>query len=316
MARILPWAAADAAAMSRAFAVEADRWTRHLAWDTRELWPAVERARQAGRLEGVVVDDGAGGIAGWAYFACRDGDLQIGAVAAGAPADTAALIDAVLASPHAADARRAVVFAFSEAPALGEVLSSRGFLHDGYAYLVRPVGPSAPPSVPGRAWDLRDLDSTADLLRASYPPEDALRPFAPQGRPAEWRQYVGDLVMGQGCGRFRASLSVALPGDDGRLDAVALVTDIGERSAHLAQLAVRPGLRGAGLGAALLTAVEGQCAASGYERLTLLVGDGNRRASRLYRRAGYLEQARFVCAARGRLRERAAVAVAGARARG
>lgn len=313
MTRVRTWTGADTAALVRAFDAEQTRWRRELAWDTRDLWPAVERGRQAGRVPGFVALGESGALSGWTYFVCRDGDLQIGALSASAPEATAALLDAVLASPEAATARRALLFAFTDAPDLDAALAARGFAADGYAYLERPLAPRRGLRPTGRSWDLRDLEATADLLQASYAAVDPLRPFAPGGQPAAWRQYVGDLVMGQGCGRFRPSLSVAVPGDDGQLDAVALVTDIGERSAHLAQLAVRPGLRGAGLGAHLVAAVETQAAAAGFQRLTLLVSGGNQRAAGMYARAGFVSRARFACAARpveGHLRREARPGVA------
>ena len=296
--RVQSWTGADTTSLGRAFAAEQARWRRDLAWDTRDLWPAIERGRQSGRLPGLVARGDDGALAGWTYFVVRDGDLQVGGLSAREPAVTAALLDALVARPEAEAARRVLLFAFSDAPGLDDALATRGFAADGYAYLERVLSPQGGSLQPGRPWDLRDLEATADLLRASYPAADPYRPFAPGGQPDAWRQYVGDLVMGQGCGRFRPTLSVALPGDDGRLEGVALVTDIGERSAHLAQLAVRPDLRGAGLGARLLAAAERQAAAAGFARLTLLVADGNARARAMYARAGFVARARFACAAR------------------
>lgn len=314
MTRLDAWAAVDAAELAGAFAAEEARWRRELAWDTRELWSAIEHARAGGRLDGLVTRDAAGALSGWTYYACRDGDLQVGALAARSATETAALVDGLLSSPAAATAARILLFAFTDAPGLEAALAARGFTADPYAYLSRDLTPGPAHGVRGRAWDVRDLDATADLLRASYPADDRLRPFAPGGRLAEWRQYAGDLVMGQGCGRFRPSLSVVLPGDDGRLDAVALVTDIGERSAHLAQLAVRPELRGAGLGAGLVAAAQQRCAAAGFARLTLLVAAANTRAAGMYRRAGFQPRARFTCAARPAGRAWSAAALAGQRA--
>ncbi len=175
---------------------------------------------------------------------------------------------------------------------------ARGFQLDPHEYLTRPLGRGPSARRPGRAWDVRDLDATADLLRASYPVSDPGRPFAPHSRPAEWQRYVADLVLGQGCGRFRPSLSIAVPGPGGTLDAVAIVTDLGAGTAHLAQLAVRPGFRGAGLGADMLAALSASCAGAGFARLTLLVGGSNTTARRLYARAGFTPLARFVSGTR------------------
>lgn len=298
MPRLRPWADATPAEMATGFATAAARWRRVLAWDTADLWPALERARTTGRLDGLVRRDAAGALSGWTYYVGRDGDLVCGALAAATPDDTAALVDALLATPAAANASRTVIFAFSDAPALDEVLRARSFISDPYHYLVRALPTGARRGGEARPWDVRDLDATAELLRVSYGAHDPVRPFVPHGRASEWRQYAGDLVMGQGCGRFRPSLSLAVPGEDGTLDGVALVTDLGEGTAHLAQLAVRPGVRGAGLGASLVTSVEALCAGAGFARLSLLVSESNRGARRLYARAGFTERAHFTCAAR------------------
>lgn len=298
MPRLRPWADATAAEMAAGFAAVGARWRSVLAWDTADLWPALERARTTNRLDGLIRRDPTGRMTGWTYYVGRDGDLLCGALAAATPDDTAALLDGVLATPAAAAASRTVVFAFSDAPALDEILRARSFVADPYHYLVRSLPTGARRSGPSRPWDVRDLDATAELLRASYGAHDPVRPFVPHGRASEWRQYAGDLVMGQGCGRFRPSLSLAVPGEAGVLDGVALVSDLGEGTAHLAQLAVRPSVRGAGLGAALVTSVEAQCAAAGFARLSLLVSESNRGARRLYARAGFSERAHFTCAAR------------------
>ena len=298
MRRCLPWADAPSAAMTAVFAAEAARWRDRLAWDTTPLWPVLEHARQAGGLPGFVLRDEGGAVSGWTYAAVRDGELLCGALSAPDPAGTAQLLDGVLALPEAVAATRIVCFAFTEAPDLAAVLAARGFLLDPHEYLTRPLDTAPVARRPGRAWDVRDLDATAELFRASYPASDPGRPFAPSSRPAEWQRYVADLVLGQGCGRFRPSLSIAVPGTGGTLDAAAIVTDLGAGTAHLAQLAVRPGLRGAGLGAAMLGSLSASCRAAGFTRLSLLVGASNTTARRLYARAGFTPCAWFVSATR------------------
>jgi len=284
--------------MAAVYVAEAARWRQTLDWDTTSLWPVLERARAAGEMVGLVLRGPGRGIVGWSYAALRDGEFHCGAFAAPNAAATALLVDALLALPEARAAWRIVCFAFADAPDLSGVLAARGFQIDPHEYLSRPLALVPPARRPGRSWDVRDLDATADLLRASYPVVDPARPFAPHGQSSEWRRYVSDLVFGHGCGRFRPSLSIAVPGAAGALDAVAIVTDLGAGSAHLAQLAVRPGLRGSGLGADLLAGLVSSGAAAGFSRLTLLVGAGNTAARRLYARAGFDARAGFVAATR------------------
>ncbi len=298
MRRCLPWGDAAPAAMAAVFAAEAARWRHTLAWETAPLWPVLEQARVTGALPGFVLREDDGTISGWTYAAERDGELLCGALSAPDADGCARLLDGLLELPAAAGVHRIVCFAYTDAPALPAVLAARGFLLDPHEYLTRALVAVPPARRPGRAWDVRDLDATADLFRASYPASDPGRPFAPHGRPAEWQRYVADLVLGQGCGRFRPSLSIAVPGPGDTLDAAAIVTDLGGGTAHLAQLAVRPVLRGAGLGAQMLASLSASCQAAGFARLSLLVGASNATARRLYARAGFTSCAWFVSATR------------------
>jgi len=298
MGRTQSWALAAPAELAPAFAADANRWRRDLAWDTHELWAAIERARVDGRLDGLVYLDDAGVVGGWTYFVARGGDVHCGALESADAAATAILADALLATPAATGAERVLLFVYSAAPGLEAVLRQRAFDLVPYDYRVTPLVAAARAAAPGRAWDLRDLDATAATLQAAYPGADPRRPFAPHAALAEWRQYACDLVMSQGCGRFRPTLSIAVPGAGGRLDAVALVTDLGHGTAHLAQIAVTPSQRGAGLGRAMLAAVRAQCAAAGFARLSLLVERGNRPATALYDQAGFDVRASFLCAVR------------------
>lgn len=308
MRRCVPWAEARPADMAAVFAAESARWRDTLAWDTSTLWPVLEQARVTGGLPGLVLREADGAVGGWTYAAERDGELLCGALSAPDAAGTAQLLDGLLTLPAAATVSRIVCFAYTDAPELAPALAARGFVLDPHEYLTRALAAGPPAKRPGRAWDVRDLDATADLFRASYPASDPGRPFAPHSRPAEWQRYVADLVLGQGCGRFRPSLSIAVPGAGDTLDAAAIVTDLGAGTAHLAQLAVRPGLRGAGLGAAMLASLSASCQAAGFARLSLLVGASNATARRLYARAGFTSCAWFVSATRAGEGRRASTA--------
>lgn len=294
MLRSEPWGEARPDEMAVVFAAEAARWRGALDWDTATLWPVLERARASAALPGLVLRNASGGIVGWTYAAVREGELLCGALSAPDAPGTRRLVDGLLALPDAAAVSRLVCFVYADAPEVESVLAARGFQLDPHHYLSRPLALAPPAPRPGRAWDVRDVDATADLLRDSYPAVDPGRPFASHGRPDEWRRYVTDLVLGHGCGRFKPSLSIAVPGSGGTLDAVAIVTDLGVGTAHLAQLAVRRQLRGSGLGADLLAGLAWAGAAAGFARLTLLVGGSNTTARRLYARAGFAPRARFV----------------------
>ncbi|MEZ5290608.1 MAG: GNAT family N-acetyltransferase [Vicinamibacterales bacterium] len=300
MPHVEPWASARPLEMRALREAEIARWRSALHWETAGLWATLEHARLDGRLPGAIARAADGTLQGYAYWVIRSGEVHCGAMTANSPAATAALVEAVLGARAGVARPRVVLFAFASAPGLDGVLAAAGFERSSYAYLAAPL-PVAPPSdgpAPGRAWDVRDLDATADLLRASYPALESSRPFAPTGLRAEWQQYVGDLVLGAGCGTFRPSWSVAVPGEDQALDGVALVTVVGDGTAHLAQLAVRPSFRKAGLATAMVAAASARARQAGCQRLTLLVGRDNVGARRLYARLGFAEVGEFVSAVR------------------
>jgi ribosomal protein S18 acetylase RimI-like enzyme len=306
--RTASWRDAAPQELAAAFAIETRRWQDVLAWDTSATWPRLEAARLEGRALGAVTRAADATLSGWAYWGARGDEMHCGAVVASTAAETAALVAALVADADRAGAGRTVVFAFSDAPALAEVLGAHGFVVQHYEFMAGAVAAAAAAPVEAAArsrdpgdlcpWDLRDLAATADLLGACYPAGDWTRPFAPSGAAEAWREYVRDLVLAGGCGRFRPTLSRLAARGGGSADGVALVTDLGHGSAHLAQLAVRPSAARRGLGRALVTAVRHAGAAAGFARMTLLVNGTNEPARRLYHQLGFEPRARFVAATR------------------
>jgi ribosomal protein S18 acetylase RimI-like enzyme len=285
--------------LAAAFAVETERWRDALDWDTKATWTRVEAARRDGRMTGVVTRSSDARLSGWACWAARGDEVHCGTITAATAAETSAIVAALAADADRLGARRTVLFAFSAAPGLVEALGRHGFAVGDYEFLSGSVAADPSPRVPaGRPWDLRDFAATADLLRAAYPAGDWLRPFAPTGTADAWGEYVHDLVLADGCGRFRPSLSRIVPAARDGADAVALVTDLGHGSAHLAQLAVRPSAVRRGLGRALVSTVRDACARARFTRLTLLVSGTNDPARHLYRALGFEHRARFVAATR------------------
>lgn len=278
-------------------AAEADRWRRLLYWETGGIWQGVERARRAGVLPGFLATAPDGQIAGWSFHARQGRQVQIGGLTAGSPETTEELLDAVWRSPETQAAETALVFGPFAAPGMERALAHRGADVDRYRYLARdiPGAPTPRDSTLTRPWRCGDLAGTVGVLAAAHGPDKA-RPFAPDGRPADWMAYVDHLLNTGGCGDFDAALSRAVDGAAGQMDGVALVTRLGPATVHLAQLAVRPGVQRRGVGSRLLSAVVAAAAASGAIRLTLLVGARNTRAVRLYERWGFVETSVFLSA--------------------
>jgi ribosomal protein S18 acetylase RimI-like enzyme len=303
--RVEDWRATPPDLMAGLFARESARWREALHWDYDDTRRQLEWARTQGLLPGLVARDDGGGASGWSFF-LRDGDeLQIGGLTAREADVAAALLARVLDSPTARDSRRAMFFGFTAAPALTDALARHGFHVGGYAYLTRDlravVGAAAPELPAGlRPWTDGDLIDTARLIQSAYPADDDLRPFGQSRRPGEWLTYVQRLIGTHGCGAFQPSLSLAVPARTPGIAAVALVTRLAPSTVHLAQIAVDPERRGAGLATRLLAETLRTAAAAGYARMTLLVSESNAAARRLYARAGFTESARFVTAARTR----------------
>ena len=279
-----------------------------LDWDTTETLDALERARWNGRVPGFVVRQASGAVAGWTYYVLQGSELQIGALGASSPGTTASLLDAVLASAAARVASRTLFFAHTDAPGIADALAGRGFAVTAEHYLSRTLDRSHTFDLRPReiaalpTWHDDDLAAAAELLQDAYGGPDATRAFAPGNALADWHGYVQQLTRATGCGRFLPALSPVLRSGDGRLEGAALVTAVSGTSAHLAQLAVRAGRGGAGLGARLLAAALAGAQRAGYARLSLLVNDANARARRLYAGAGFEARGAFVSATRPRLR--------------
>lgn len=304
---VTEWHGIPAADMEPVYHAEADRWRETLAWETTPTWHLVERSRRRGLVPGYVVRDGRDRISGWSFHLCHRQTLQIGALCASSVDVTGALVEAVLTSPEARQASRAMAFTLAGAPGLESTLERQGFSVGTYRYLHRNLVPQ-PAAVVAldratvsthilRVWRPDDAAAVGRLLASAYAEPDRLRPFGGDGRPDEWTEYLSQLTTQTGCGRFHARHSLVAFAANGGIDGAALVTDLGGRTAHLAQLVVAPGLQGRGLGRRLLTEAMVVAARAGFERMTLLMSDRNTRAGGLYAAAGFEERAVFLTAA-------------------
>jgi ribosomal protein S18 acetylase RimI-like enzyme len=366
------WRICGADEVAPLYAGEVARWLSALHWDTRDTWLMVEAARAVGSLPGLVVRDAQGAVRGWTFYLRHEDALQIGAFVADTPEATAALLDSILASSHAASASALVLFAFSTAPALTTELEARGFVVEGYRYLeasltahagLKPcatheigtgatgeVGPGARGGVgdvaqgfspacgatgelgpcatgelgPGArgdvgdvaqgfspaCWQAGDQFAVAALLASAYPSEDPARPFARHGRPHEWSDYVRQLVTTTGCGTFLPHASfVGRGASSSRALAATLVTRLSSDTVHLAQIAVAPDARGRGLARRLIGASLAAAGCDGCTRATLLVGERNPGARRVYDRLGFTAVATFVSAVRDQPRRSTSAAL-------
>jgi ribosomal protein S18 acetylase RimI-like enzyme len=297
------WCEADPAAVRACYERERQHWLDGLSWDTTWTWATVEQARFARGLPGFLAVNGAGGVEGWTFYVVDDGIVHIGGLVADSDAATRSLLDGVLHGSQQTGAEATACFVLDRAAGLDAALEQHGFAVERFQYLslglVDSRGfrrelerPTDQTSVPA-AWRDGDIQQVAALLDASYEAE-AGRHFAPTGN---WEKYTTGLVEQAGCGVFDTTLTRVVRGDAGLRGGV-LVTNVGPTTAHIAQIAVHPDWRGRGLASRLLCEAANRSAAAGKTELTLLVGEQNEPARRLYASLGFTQKATFLAARR------------------
>jgi GNAT superfamily N-acetyltransferase len=153
---------------------------------------------------------------------------------------------------------------------------------------------AAPALVTG-PWRPSDVAPAADLLAAAY--GSAGMHFAPNNRPEEWQRYVRNLVEHAGVGVLMPDASRVVR-EGARIRSLVLLTQIADRTAHIAQVAVDPTLRRQGLAATLVAEACALASEAGCTVATLLVGAANRAACALYDRMGFRAGAAFIAATR------------------
>lgn len=145
--------------------------------------------------------------------------------------------------------------------------------------------------LPFRAWNLTELSNV--MCRAHEGGCDAAMNELYRSASG-CRLLLDNVVRQRGCGTpVHQASSIARLNTSDRLVGFALVTETAKRRAHLAQLAVGPDFQGYGLGRALIERAMTSLAPRGYETLSLMVSEGNERASTLYRSLGFETRFRF-----------------------
>lgn len=307
------WGDVPAASVAPLFEQEHRRWMDGLHWDLQDSLALMERARTSRHLPGLVVRDRRRQLAGWTFYLLRNEVLEIGSLVGRSASAVRALLDAVIDCPEAELARRLSCFVFPTASSVRSALVRRHFEVSRFRYLARrlPTDVQAaawPPLGPLhiRGWNDVDAVGTVRLLANAYADESTARCFAPNGELSEWAQYVGQLLGSPGCGLFLPATSVVAEERSTRtLVGAVLATRIAADTVHLAQVAVDPGMWGRRLGARLVRTAMAAARAAGFERITLLVADENRRAQALYERLGFEATSEFLFGSRARPARRA-----------
>lgn len=300
---IADWCDEAADVIAPLLAGECRAWKAQLGWHLAEDWAVLEPARQARWIPGWVARGArTGEVRGWAFAVDCVADAgrqrQVGALVADTCETTEALIDAVLAPPCPAT----VTVFLRETPASAAAAwCARGFAVQPYEYLqvsLDALGTDAGSHATCAPWADAVIPEAAALLQRAYAEQTGVRPFAPMGSSTEWREYVEGLIRRPGCGTFVPEASVVVRAG-ASLAAVALTTQVGPETAHLAQLAVTPEARRGGTARALVQAVGSMVRSTrGCRTLTLLVSAANTPATRLYRGLGFRPSGRFLAARR------------------
>jgi carbon storage regulator len=310
----IDWRTADVETVAPLYVEERRRWLDSLGWETASSWQRVEAGRRSGVVDGRVAIDGGGTLVGWTFYLLHEGVLQVGAFVAASDLARDALLDHVFASAAAASARAITLFAYPTASGLARALTARGLAVEGYDYLLKQLTRLPAPAGSYRPWRKEDTAATAALFAKAYPGADVVRPFASNGTPAEWEEYVTQLVEKSGCGVYMPESSFVAT-ENGRLAGAVLSTRLADKTAHIAQIVVAPEFERRGIGRLLLNAAEASAAASFCDRMSLLVGASNTKARHLYDAAGFFATGGFVAAGGTYPRRFTRVAVGGATSR-
>ena len=290
------WRDAEPADTQLLYAREQDFWVRDLSWDASSSWREIEQARTTWGLPGRIAIDHKRTVRGWSYYMPDGETLHIGGIAAETKEATAGLLDAALEMASVPPRPvRVSCFVPDRAEGFEAALADRGFVCEHYHYLSRPLTQPSDGAGPVEAEGWRDADvmDAAELLRTAYG-EHGLH-FAPRGTLTEWEHYTRGLVERPGCGDLEPLLT-RVARDAGHMIALVLATRVAPGTIHLAQVAVHPGRRREGFARRLVDEACRLAQPRAARQATLLVGEKNTAARKLYASMGFEPRATFIAA--------------------
>jgi ribosomal protein S18 acetylase RimI-like enzyme len=272
-----------------------------LHWDMGASFKALELARQRGDLAGLLLKDRYGRPAGWAFYILSNRMLQIGGLHATSAGGVRELLDGILASTEATLAQGVSCFLEASTSSLPSALTRLRFDLLRHDYLEAPLGASwKGTGVAGmRLLHRDDAPELVRLFARTYAGLPAARMFAPNARLEEWAHYTAQLLSGPAVGTWQPNQSFVVPGEDGRLIAAVVTTEVARGISHVAQVVVDPAYHRRGIGRALMCATADAAATEGAKRLTLMVEDTNAAAQGLYASLGFAPRGQFLFGRRG-----------------
>ena len=271
-------------------------WRDKLDWDVSGAMSALERAVDRGGLTGKAIRCG-GVIAAYAYYVVEgDRGLISGLVVSsyGGPQIGTAILDAIVDEIDQRNVRRIETqFIYFDAPWLVSCFEEHGFSTYWREFLrvsisrPRPQHASSNQVVilPWTAWNLSEMAALMEqahrggvdsVMNELYRTSDGCR------------MLLNNIIRQRGCGRsLTEASSVARERSTDLPAGFAIVTEIGRRHGHLAQVAVAPTFQGQRVGHRLVDHTFSRLAELGLDTLSLMVSRGNERAVSLYRSMGF-----------------------------
>ncbi len=272
-------------------------WRDKLDWDVFGAMTALERAVDRGGLTGKAIRCG-GVIAAYAYYVV-EGDrgvisgLVVSPSFRGRQIGTA-IVDAIVDEIDHRNVRRIETqFICFDAPWLVSCFEEQGFSTHWREFLrvliSRPRPQHASSNqvmiLPWTAWNLSEMAALMEqahrggvdsVMNELYRTSDGCR------------LLLNNIIRQRGCGRsLTEASSVARERSTDLPAGFAIVTEIGHRHGHLAQVAVAPTFQGQGVGHRLVGHTFTRLGELGLDTLSLMVSRGNERAVSLYRSMGF-----------------------------
>jgi len=143
-------------------------------------------------------------------------------------------------------------------------------------------------------WSDHYTDPAAQLIAAAYAGHIDSRINDQYRSPAGARRFLYNIVQYPGCGAFyRAASYAAFEAASGRMCGISLASMVAPECGHITQICVSPGVKGMGVGHALLRRSLMTLREHGCRSGSLTVTAANREAVELYERVGFSTMRRF-----------------------
>jgi ribosomal protein S18 acetylase RimI-like enzyme len=273
---------------------EAQLWRERLSWDISEINERLQRAMEHGGLSGKVLQAGTRTLGCTLYLSAgRLGLLSNFLISPGCTAGAAEILlqETVRALHQAGTSRIESSFISIDVPWLCTLFERLGFhtyWREFLRYELRPTHqPVSPPAnVHLEAWRRSHLREAASIMLAAY--EGGVdAEMNEQCRTQSGCELELDDILNQGiCGSPILEASpMALYRGQGV--GFVLLTKIGPRQAHVAEVAVLPAYQHQGVGRLLLGHSLSKLADCGFTSVSLFVSRLNRRALEMYNLIGF-----------------------------